>query len=485
MVSIKRSGNILSVTPSCEKILEDCLSYTHRTMSFDYGRPDKRQVDVSERSLYKIEGDSLFTTQGALHRITTTLAKAGIQYTYEDMRKVTHIEPDYDYLKMSMPALEFRLKQDEILANLIARDCGIIIAPTAFGKTFIMLALCALYPKSNIIIASPSTALLRGTYRRVLAITPQVGRVGGGQHDGKQRVTLTTFASLMNTNFEKCDILLLDEVHKAAAGETSKMIARIRSPVKIFGMTATPKGRSDGAELATEVLVGPIIYRVGYDEAAVKGLVSRIKVAALDIPESSCSVFSYNYSTRVAKKRNCYWTNEVRNNVFAEAIRDCVTRYKVNENPQILALVETVTHAFELASRLPDFTVVYAGMNPVQQKKLASKGLLPVNFKPLTASQRDVLLKDFEDGKLRKVVATGCWGEGVDFVHLDVVANLSGSPSKISTVQWAGRNSRMHEGKNFGLLIDSLDQWDKWAHSRAQERLRTYKANNWEIIRNQ
>ena len=483
VVNIRRSGNVLEVDPGRVDVLGTELSYTHNSMGnmFDPFARDKK-MNVQTRELYRVQDGKLYTLQGALPRVTRALTAAGCECVYTDLRPKQVLEPDYDWFAKCMPNLELRFKQDDILATLIGMDSGIIIAPTAYGKTFIMLALTALYPKANIIMASPSTALLRSTYGRMLKITGDVGRVGGGFNQ-PNRVTLCTFGSIMGAPIDKCDILLLDESHSASAPKISANIARIRSPVKIFGMTATPKGRSDNAELPVEVMIGPEIAKVDYEEACEAGMVSPIKVGFVDMPEGCCAIQSYDYATKPAKKRNCYWRNEVRNQALAEATLTFPAKLGMRDDPQVLVLTETTEHAFRLARRLPGFEVVYANMASDRLAKLKSLRLVPDDYKPLTGRQRDALLMNFEAGRVRKVVATGCWGTGVDFVHLDVIVNASGSPSPISTVQWAGRNSRMYEGKSFGLLIDSLDKWDTWANGRAKLRVREYKKKGWELLK--
>lgn len=859
IVNIRRSGNLLEIEPGRLDILRPLLTYTHRDIgkSFDYQSTDKG-VQYIEKELFQIKDNKVYTLQGARDRVINALTKAGCQCLYTDMRPKQVLEPDYNWFAQCMPDLNFRFKQDEVLATLIGRDNGQIVAPTAYGKTFIMLALAALYPKANIIIASPAAALLRGTYGRMLKITPDVGRVGGGKND-PQRITLCTYNSIMNANIDKCDILLIDECitgdsiittelgdvrmdqaeklgcqyvltsceardtfkrivkyynqgtrntleivtnrgklrctpehkimtalgwvnardltptatiqlsgirdtptcqqqhlnapvdvanvhrsntenrhrvwqgtgvpqpstdgllevtpgakvtgwlgsiknlwvdswvrywetpvyrsptkepyrldscgimdlnkpnglstrflnwipayayhirkylmpagvkypveallgviqnlhacatycirtvrsvllkrywtclqtkvlpggsammvpvtipavcyqrmdsvkqnstsynaglengttyggdcskiksticgssevesltgsdlnkssshisrrvcdtnyatvlsvtesqpeqvydlevedchcfyangmlvhncHKASAPQISSNLAKIRNAVKTFGMTATPTGRSDNAHLPIEVLLGPVVATIEYDEAVDEGIVSQLKVGLIEMPVNSCAVNSYDYATKPAKKRNCYWRNNARNVAFAHAITEYPKALKMRDNPQTLVLVETTEHAFRMAKLLPDFSVVYANMQADRLQKLKDLGLVAPDYKAITPTQRDNMLRDFECGKLRKVIATGCWGEGVDFVNLDVVANVSGSPSSISTIQWSGRNSRMYEGKDFGLVIDSLDKWDKWANGRAQQRMTVYRQKKWEIIK--
>jgi hypothetical protein len=70
----------------------------------------------------------------------------------------------------------------------------------------------------------------------------------------------------------------------------------------------------------------------------------------------------------------------------------------------------------------------------------------------------------------------------VDFVQLDVLVYASGAPGEITATQWPGRNSRIRDEKEFGLIIDCADQWDHWTRRRAGERMRCYRKHGWEVL---
>jgi hypothetical protein len=318
IVNIERFGNVLGVTPDMFKILGPELTFTRKEMDNDWVAGGGLTMQFVKEGLYRVESGTLYTLQGALTRIQNKLKKCKIPFTFTDKRKVTHIEPDFDHLHLCMPKLQFRLKQDEALAHLIAHNSGQIEAPTGYGKTFLMLALMALYPKSNIIIASPTTALLKGTYRRALDITGDVGIVGDGRRDPR-RVTLSTYNSIMRCRVEECDILMLDEAHRAAGPDISANVARMRNLVKIFGLSASPDGRSDGAELRTEVLIGPHIYTVDYKEAAAAGIVSKIKVVMVPMMDHQVNTIPCSDST--TRKRWYYWKNLDRNERLVRALK--------------------------------------------------------------------------------------------------------------------------------------------------------------------
>jgi len=483
-VQIIRVGNILDVSPACEHILGPALSYSHRQMRAGMDAVVLGAVDTYDRKLYRVYSNHLLVNQGALTRITQRLDAEQVPWQYSDQRHRTILRPDYDHLARCMPYLVFRVRQAEVLAHLIGYNSGIIVAPTAYGKTFIMLALTALFPTANIVMASPSTSLLNSTYKRILKITGDVGRVGGGHHT-TARVTLSTYKSLMRAPLDKCDILLIDEVHGAAASEISETLSKIRNPVKIFGMTATPTGRADNAELVIECLVGPVIFEIPYDEVVSAGDISQIRVAMMSLKREDCGTqISGAYKMQVAKKRNAYWRNNVRNRLLVEATLHLPSAYGLIE-PQTLILTKTLEHALRIQAMLPAFQVVYGSLSRDQRERLTTLGLLPDDYRPLTTKQRELLLDEFEAGTLRNVIATGCWGEGIDPVHLEVIVNASGEASKILTTQWGGRASRLTPGghKKFGLLIDCQDEWDPWTLHRAYARRNTYKKHGWEITK--
>jgi superfamily II DNA or RNA helicase len=489
-VLIRRSGNVLEVTPedaSLTKtmlcILGPELTYTHRTENTEWYVRGKSQSSYHDRELFRLDGNSLLTTQGAFRLITRALDGAGWEWEYQDLRTKQTLQPNWEHLKSCMPNLQFRLKQNEVLAYLIGENSGQIVAPTAYGKTFLMMAFAALYPDAHIIITSPSRAMLSSGYRRIQEITADVGRVGGGYNEPR-RITMCTLRSLLKAPVDKCDVLLVDEVHKVASPHASDAVARVRNAVKVFGMTATPEGRADGADLVAEVLLGPRVYEITYEEAADAGIVSKLKVALFSLTrDQQPHVISQDYSGRTARKRHGYWRNQPRNEAFAWAMENVPGMLGMRGDLQKLILVEVVEHALRLRKLLPHYEIVYGSLSKIQREKFIAAKLLPPDYKSLTDKRREIMLRDFERGDLRRVIATGCWGEGVDFVHLDVLGNASGSPSPINVVQWSGRDSRVHEGKEFGLLIDSADEWDPWASRRASSRRTIYRRKKWEIIK--
>ena len=87
--------------------------------------------------------------------------------------------------------------------------------------------------------------------------------------------------------------------------------------------------------------------------------------------------------------------------------------------------------------------------------------------------------KDFEENKLKKLIATNIFSEGVNFVHLKYLIRADGETSKISNTQIPGRLSRIMPGKTCAYLIDFVDHFSEWAYRRSQARFKDYKEAGW------
>ena len=87
--------------------------------------------------------------------------------------------------------------------------------------------------------------------------------------------------------------------------------------------------------------------------------------------------------------------------------------------------------------------------------------------------------REFEEGTLKKLIATNIFSEGVNFIHLKYLIRADGETSKISNTQIPGRLSRLCEGKDCAFLIDFIDHFSPWAYQRSIARFNNYRENGW------
>mgnify|MGYP000849811642 FL=1 len=476
-VNITRYGNLLEVDPPCEHVLSGVLTYGHRVML--YGRDaviskkkQGRSVSIKATRVYTVNDGKLYVQHGVLPRVTTALEGAGYRVVYKDARKLTPLEPDYDSLNARFPDLEFRCGQDQALAYMISGERGQLEAPTGWGKTTLLLFLAAVYPKATILVCTLGQRLLNNTVKRLTAVYgTDVGECSSKRRR-KGRIMVTTYGSVLRAVTmigRDPDIVVVDECHSAAAPQFASNLSMLRNYQKIFGLTATPKGRSDGAELVIETLLGPVVFRKSYADMVEAGAVCPIKVARVDTSWLVEGPEVRSKFSPVAKQRAAYWRNRARNQLIARCATEVPARYGLGDDPQVLILVEKIEHANHLVRELPDFEIIHS-----MRDELITKY-------DIDAPKCDELQARFEAGTLRKAIATGVWGTGVDFVQLDVLIYASGAPSHITTTQWSGRNSRVRKNKEFGLVVDFSDRWDEWTAARSVRRMQTYKKHGWKI----
>ena len=475
-VVIRRQGNLIKVTPDCHLILAPKLSYTRRVQTAG------NDSDYKPTQLYKFVNNTLIVPAGFTPKVLTLLREAGFTPIVEDLRPRILPEPDFTKLDKLRPI------QDDLLEKIYANDWGIIEGPTGFGKSFLICQLCRIWPTANVIIASPFTSLVNQVYKELLEMfsVNEVGMVGGGRHSNR-RITCCVDKSLMHCNLSKCQLFIYDEVHRAAAPMTTLAINSIDN-ARRYGFSASPGGRSDNADMETEGMFGPIIFRTTYQDVQATGYIVPIKVLMINTDGFT----PVNYDNTVVLERRGLWRNEERNKLVAQTVRMALSKY--GENSQVLIAVKTLDHLVHLAHELNTaglgFTMVYGSMEPERRKKYEGWGLIEEGKHPLTSQEKERIRNEFTAGTLRRVICTanssGVWGTGMNFPHLEILVRADGQSGIIQNTQISGRVSRKPDestgdDKCEGILVDFADTFSKTLKGRADKRMTLYRKKGWQI----
>lgn len=483
-VKIRLSGNALDLSPDGKSelpdeircLLEPQLRYTYVKLlrgqdayGFDGTR---RSVRTELRLLYTYDRYGRMVCGAGLYkRITTFLEGLGYAVEVEDVSpkhpREDRYKEDWDNVVRNF---EFRPQQDLALIQIASNTRGIVDAPTGFGKTFLFKAIGLLYPNAKIVITTKRKDLVQGIRNELAKTLPNIGQVGGGIYK-RGRVTISTADSLHRINPDDVDILIGDEVHELAAPSYSAELAKFVY-ARMYGVTATPTGRIDNANMKLESLFGPRIFRMTYQEAVEFGLVVPIRVRWIDVLLPDNPVQD---RVDVPRLRHGIWRNSGRNEAIAAAARE------FGADEQVLIMVTTFDHAVHLRQHLPDFTLCYAERTDDEAfNRFVKNEMLPTDEPVVDARRRETLRKQFEAGTLKKVIATDVWSTGVSFNSLAVLIRADARSSEIMDTQIPGRVCRLHDGKPMGLVIDCLDQFDTGFRNAARTRRRHYEAKGWE-----
>jgi len=89
----------------------------------------------------------------------------------------------------------------------------------------------------------------------------------------------------------------------------------------------------------------------------------------------------------------------------------------------------------------------------------------------------------FELGRLKKVIATKVWKQGVDFQDLSVLVRADAVSTPIQSTQIPGRLSRLgrEKEKDYGILIDFFDKFSGNLYARSLNRFKVYRSKGWSI----
>lgn len=434
------------------------------------------------------------TYGGLLNRIVRVLRRHRYKLRIIDRRTLL---PAPDWSKL--PPL--RKRQPEAIAAIVSAHRGLIVCPTAFGKSFVIKVLCTLYPDFNILVVSRMGRVTASLHKKISeAVDAPVGKIFGQRPKwpDEARVVVTTTRSLYKIPEDWPDILFFDEAHNAAAYDASTPLSRYVKP-KMFGFTATPEGRGDKTDLITEAFFGERICDITYQEAHTDGLVAGI--TALFVKVDRPEIDTDGLST-VSKNRKGYWQNEIRNRVLLKAVE---TYLKPDESA--LYYVESIEHALMLRLLIPGTPIAHGGISAERWKRFLNLDLVPVipmldedetdeeliaevealrvETEELKHPDLDRLEQQFCNGEIKRVICTGTWKEGVDFPDLAGLVRFDGGAADIGSTQIVGRLSRIgSDGKKTeAIVIDAEDDFGKRYKDRSSKRRTVYRKHGWKIVK--
>jgi superfamily II DNA or RNA helicase len=480
MVTITRAGIsvLVSGVPSVLIArLQELLSYTRLETQSIRGKITRVSIPVAMWSM-RPDG-SLLSYVGYVPKIMGFLSQAGVPITaYTRIDRQDALQYD---LTRTRPEL-WRPEQVEFIKGFVEWECGLLVGPTGSGKSYICGEICKMYPAARIIFAAPTIDTVETLCRYLREHAgEEIGQVGGGKKHAR-RITVSTYDSVTSVSgIERCDILIADEVHRAASEEYAKSFAAITSPLKRFGFTATEDGRSDKAEWMTEALFGPIVVNIPYQASVASGSVVPLEIIVHENPFGPTQATLDLIRKQSEKDREAIWMNRGRNQLIA---RDVTGLMGVLGNPQTLVLVDKIEHLLALHHELPDFEIAYGNLDQKNLAKLNSRlGSSLTKEDILNLKDRERTRKRFETGEAKRVLATSIFATGVSSNACGLVAVASGSGAPIAFIQSIGRGSRTDDGKSFAVCLFWEDVFSRTYRSRSRKLIATAHAKGHRIHR--
>ena len=426
-----------------------------------------------EEQLYSIDTingvPSGYVPAGLLNLVTQHLATRNITWTLNDTIDWFTMP---DFTRIDINAL--RKGQDTALGIIASSYCGIIKAATGYGKSYIVSQLVQIFPTLNFVITTARVSVISTLYRYLCecdALAGQVGIMTGKEFTGPNfRITVCSIRQLHKCNHDKCDILIADECHNFGSKSASEAVAGFIT-ARRFGLSASPKGRTDNADIVTEAMFGPILFEYSYKDAEEIGAVVPLKVQIVTVHTGT----SKAYKNPTAVKRHGIWRNKERNEKIAAK-----ANYYSDRN--VLILCDTIEHLMHLKRLLPQAVIAYSNCSKERyERDFVANGYTSDPY----VTKKDVarIQKELEAGKIKLCIATMIFKEGVSMDSLAVLIRTDGRSGGIDSTQIPGRLSRndKENGKTEGILVDFKDAFDERLLKKSNVRIKSYIEKGWEV----
>ena len=446
--------------------------------------PENKYNDTDEEELDSIilydEYESKhYIVKGLLNLILKEITMLDISCNNEVV--IEDIELNYpDIDKDILEGISLRDYQYEGISAALAYKRGLIQVHTGGGKTEMMIGVCRyLFDNSdmNILLCVPTTNLLYQTYDRMLKrgiCEEDISLLGDGNIiDPGRRILISTVQSAYrrlgsydayNTWLLSVGCLMMDEAHHSKCRTWSTLIDKV-SPEYLLGFTAEPFHKDKDhivSDLILRGLIGPVLHRVTMDYLVAHGYLSKPYVVAMDTRYQGNI---YNVIDWAIVNKSGIVNNQWRNELITE-----ISSLLVNENKKPLILVQQIAHGQSLASSISKLGYNVYMMTGGRTISVYLDGQNIDKYK----DNDNLVIKDFNEGKIDVLIGTSALDEGVDIPSLSAVVLAGGGKGRLKNIQKIGRGLRPKSVDNTTIIIDFRDRFNVVTHSHFKKRKSLY-----------
>jgi len=395
------------------------------------------------------------------YRLKASHYKDALEYFKESRIRIEDDVSNLPPVEQIKSNVELRTYQNKALDNWRrAGNRGILVLPTAAGKTFIALKAIDLLKTQTLIIV-PTLDLIDQWKKRIReCLGIEAGTVGGGENIVRM-VTVSTYDSAYSQAAQlgnRFMLLVFDEVHHLASPGYMQIGEMYIAPYRM-GLTATYE-RSDQRHELLPLIVGNPVYSIDIEELTGKDLspYTYEKVLVDLTPEeqqtyeAEMSVFrNYLHQRRIVLKSPSDFQRFImttgRDPQAREALlaRNRALRVAVNSDAKLNLLAQ------RLEAYQDEKILIFTLYNDLVYT-ISKRFLIPAVTHQTPRDERREILANFGTGKYKVIVTSQVLDEGIDVPDASVGLILGGTGSAREYVQRLGRLLRKREGKTAKLI---------------------------------
>jgi superfamily II DNA or RNA helicase len=339
--------------------------------------------------------------------------------------------------------------QEEALAAWKqAGRCGVVVLPTAAGKTYLAQLCLQETPRSTLIVV-PTLDLMHQWYANLKNAFPkaEIGLLGGGSRDRSAILVATYNSAAIHAEGlgHLYGTLIFDECHHLPS-DFFRVIAEYAIAPYRLGLTATPE-RSDGKHEDLRHLIGDQVYRRSPEDLAGNALADH-RVEQIKVQLSPEERDRYQHlincrnefleQSRISLSSLQGWQTFIKASAGSTEGRRAM---KAHHEAKAIALgTDAKLRVLEdlLEQHYPEAILIFTNDNATVYR-ISQNLLIPAITHQTPVKERHEVLSRFRQGDYRTLVASHVLNEGVDVPEARVAILLSGSGSNREYIQRLGR----------------------------------------------
>jgi superfamily II DNA or RNA helicase len=376
--------------------------------------------------------------------------------------------------------------QSEALAAWIeAGRQGVVVLPTAAGKTYLAQMAMQATPRHTLIVV-PTLDLMHQWYAHLMAAFPdvEIGLLGGGSRDRTPILVSTYDSAAINAESlgNQYALLIFDECHHLPS-DFNRVIAEFAIAPYRLGLTATPE-RADGRHADLETLIGPEVYRRTAEELSGTALANH-EVVQIKVKLSAQERDRYD---ELIKTRNQFlqdvnirlgsvqgWQRFVQASARSQAGRRAMLAHRESKEIALGTEGKLRVLADLLSQHYPERILIFTNDNATVYR-ISQNFLIPALTHQTPVKERHEILERFRNGTYKTLVTSHVLNEGVDVPEASIAVILSGTGSQREFIQRLGRVlRRSKEGEKLAILYEVVAE--QTSEENTSDRRRTPTAS--------
>ncbi|MGB3651296.1 MAG: DEAD/DEAH box helicase family protein [Rivularia sp. (in: cyanobacteria)] len=371
-------------------------------------------------------------------------------------------------------------QSEALKAWKLAKRQGVVVLPTAAGKTYLAQLAMESTPRTTLIVV-PTLDLMHQWYAHLEAAFPDVkiGLLGGGSRD-RTPILVSTYDSAAihaETLGNQYALIIFDECHHLPT-DFNRVIAEFAIAPYRLGLSATPE-RTDGKHADLNYLIGREVYRKRAEDLAGKALADH-EIVQIKVKLSQLERERY---TELMQTRNDFlkdskislgsiqgWQRFVQMSARSPQGRRAMLAHREAKEIALGTDGKIRILADLLAKHYPERVLIFTADNNTVYR-ISNQFLIPAITHQTPVKERHAILTKFKEGEYKSLVASHVLNEGVDVPAASIAIILSGTGSAREYIQRLGRVLRKGNTKNKHAILYEVVAEDT-SEERTSERRR-------------